>query len=129
MDNEIVSIEQQVKEQHHQIKNLEEKKATLQQQLTNLDAKKGEELKAKKSDLQKQIESFSEFSDKEKILDFVDKNPALFTDFTLRGDFSDFKTVVQILIDQGKILKLEQENIQARIKNKQEELANVEKSL
>ncbi len=129
IDSEVIALEQQLKEQQNQIKILEEKKITLQQQLTRLDAKKGEELKIKKNDLQKQIDSFSELSDKEKILDFVGENSGLFKEFILRGDFSDFKNIIQILIDQGKILKLEQENVQARIKNKQEELVILEKSL
>lgn len=128
-EKEMSTTQQQLEGYHKELHLLQEKKCELDQQISGLDPKILEDLKAQKTEYIQQLEYFSNFPDKQKIIDFVSKHPDLFPDFTRRGDFGDFKSIVQMLIDQWKVLKLQQENLESRMQRKQDEQKNLEKML
>ncbi len=112
-----------------QLTALQQQKHDLSKKIEQLNGTKLEQLKQEKTELQKQIQAFDTFPDKEALQNFVSTTPELFSTFQWKRDFSDFPRVIQILLDQGKLLKLEQENIQTRITRKQKEVQDLELAL
>ncbi len=122
-------LQGQVQSKKQDIVRLQEEKAQLEQKIAASDPEVLERLKQEKKEKYVKLDALFDKTVQRKIKQFIDANSRIFEGFSWHEEYTGMKEAIQYLIDQGKVMKLEQENLENKILVVKEEYIRSQKEL